>query len=108
VRGQLKAPRLPKLNFCKLKMIAAVDEGKQPQQLGFRQGPDDTRSEQPGGTSPGQLLGPSSQGPAWLSGGSVGPEGSVLVLAVLAVMFVVFHFAFPAQNADQLLANKNV
>ena len=54
-----------------------------------------------GGTSPGHLLSSSSQGPAWLSGGSVGPEGSVLVLAVIAVMFVVFHFAFPAQHAGE-------
>jgi membrane protease YdiL (CAAX protease family) len=54
-----------------------------------------------GGTSPGHLLRSSSPGPAWLSGGSVGPEGSVLVLAVIAVMFVVFHFAFPERNASQ-------
>ena len=48
-----------------------------------------------GGMSPGHLLSPSSQGPAWLSGGSVGPEGSVLVFAVIALMFILFHFAFP-------------
>lgn len=54
-----------------------------------------------GGMSPGHLLSPSSQGPAWLSGGSVGPEGSVLVFAVIAVMFVLFHFAFPEKSGDR-------
>jgi len=53
-------------------------------------------------SSPGHLLNSSSQGPAWLSGGSVGPEGSVLVLAVLALMFVVFHFSFPARESNVL------
>ncbi len=51
-----------------------------------------------GGMSPGHLLNSSSQGPAWLSGGSVGPEGSVLVFAVIALMFVVFHFTFPEKR----------
>jgi hypothetical protein len=40
--------------------------------------------------APGHLLNPSSSGPAWLSGGSVGPEGSVLTLVLLPVMTVVF------------------
>ena len=56
-----------------------------------------------GGMSPGHLLNSSSQGPAWLSGGSVGPEGSVLVFAVIALMFVVFHFTFP-ENQDLRVA----
>jgi membrane protease YdiL (CAAX protease family) len=54
-----------------------------------------------GGMSPGHLLNSSSQGPAWLSGGSVGPEGSVLVLVVIAAMFVMFHFAFPEKSGDR-------
>ena len=53
-------------------------------------------------SSPGHLLNSSSRGPAWLSGGSVGPEGSVVVLAVLALMFVVFHFSFPARDSSIL------
>ena len=53
-------------------------------------------------SSPGHLLNSSSQGPAWLSGGSVGPEGSALVLVVLALMFVVFHFSFPARESNVL------
>lgn len=54
-----------------------------------------------GGMSPGHLFNSSSQGPAWLSGGSVGPEGSVLVLVVIAAMFVVFHMSFPAKDGDR-------
>ena len=40
--------------------------------------------------APGHLLNPTQSGPAWLSGGSVGPEGSVLTLILWAVMFVAF------------------
>jgi membrane protease YdiL (CAAX protease family) len=40
--------------------------------------------------APGHLLNPSQSGPAWLSGGSVGPEGSVLTLILWSVMFVLF------------------
>jgi len=35
---------------------------------------------------PGHLFSPSTSGPAWLTGGSVGPEGSVLCLPMLAVV----------------------
>ncbi len=44
----------------------------------------------------GHLLNPSSQGPAWLTGGTVGPEGSVLVFVVIAILFAVFHVVYPA------------
>lgn len=40
--------------------------------------------------APGHLLNPSSAGPAWLSGGSVGPEGSVLALVLMALMTMLF------------------
>ena len=43
----------------------------------------------------GHLLNSSFHGPAWLTGGSVGPEGSVLVFVVVGVMFVVFHRLYP-------------
>jgi hypothetical protein len=36
----------------------------------------------------GHLLNPQVHGPAWLSGGTVGPEGSVLTLVALAIMTV--------------------
>jgi len=46
----------------------------------------------------GRLFVSSSQGPAWLTGGSVGPEGSYLVFLVLVLMAVAIHFAFPAKK----------
>jgi CAAX protease family protein len=36
-----------------------------------------------------------SGAPAWLTGGSVGPEGSVLVFIVLAILFVVVNWMYP-------------
>jgi len=44
----------------------------------------------------GHYLTPSSQGPVWLTGGSVGPEGSVLVFVVIAILFAAFHVLYPA------------
>ena len=38
----------------------------------------------------GHLLNASLHGPAWLTGGSAGPEGSALAFVVLAIMFVLF------------------
>jgi len=38
---------------------------------------------------PGHLLNSSSSGAAWLSGGTVGPEGSVLCTLLLVVMFLI-------------------
>jgi membrane protease YdiL (CAAX protease family) len=40
--------------------------------------------------APGHLLNPSTHGPDWLSGGSVGPEGSVVTLVFWMLMFVAF------------------
>src|SRR5581483_6729785 len=39
---------------------------------------------------PGHLLNSSFHGPRWLSGGSVGPEGSVLLFFVIAMTWVAF------------------
>jgi membrane protease YdiL (CAAX protease family) len=47
----------------------------------------------------GHLLGSSVVGPAWLNGGSVGPEGSVLAVPLIALLFVLFYFAFPERSA---------
>jgi hypothetical protein len=47
---------------------------------------------------PGHLLSPSFQGPAWLTGGTVGPEGSVLVFVVIAVLFAAFHVTHPGKQ----------
>lgn len=43
----------------------------------------------------GHLLNTEFHGPEWLTGGTVGPEGSLLVFAVLGVSALVFHFLFP-------------
>lgn len=40
--------------------------------------------------SPGHLLSSSLHGPTWLSGGSVGPEGSVLCFVVIAATWILF------------------
>jgi membrane protease YdiL (CAAX protease family) len=40
--------------------------------------------------SPGHLLSSSLHGPAWLSGGSVGPEGSLLCFIVIALIWIAF------------------
>jgi uncharacterized protein len=45
-----------------------------------------------GMTGRGHLFNPSTSGPGWLSGGSVGPEGSCLCMALLVVLFVIFAF----------------
>jgi hypothetical protein len=38
---------------------------------------------------PGHLLNSSSSGPAWLSGGTVGPEGSVLCTLLIVVVWLI-------------------
>ena len=39
---------------------------------------------------PGHLLASSFHGPSWLTGGTVGPEGSVFDFVIMAIVFVVF------------------
>ena len=48
-----------------------------------------------GGMVSGHLLRSSLHGPRWLTGGSVGPEGSVLVFVVIALTWVVFDRVYP-------------
>jgi hypothetical protein len=48
-----------------------------------------------GGVSPGHLLRSSFHGPKWLTGGSVGPEGSVLIFVLLALLWVIFDRVYP-------------
>jgi membrane protease YdiL (CAAX protease family) len=45
------------------------------------------------------LLHSTLTGPHWISGGSVGPEGSVFSLVVLALAGAGIHFLFPARRA---------
>lgn len=51
-----------------------------------------------GQTMPGHLLSSSFHGPRWLTGGSVGPEGSVFVFVVIALLWVVFDRVYPSPN----------
>jgi membrane protease YdiL (CAAX protease family) len=44
---------------------------------------------------PGHLLNSSLHGPDWLTGGSVGPEGSYLVFGVIGALWIVFSQAYP-------------
>ena len=44
---------------------------------------------------PGHLLISSLHGPDWLTGGSVGPEGSYLVFVVIGVLWFLFDRAYP-------------
>lgn len=46
----------------------------------------------------GHLLNSSFHGPDWLTGGTVGPEGSYLVFGVLLLAAVGIHFMFPARE----------
>jgi membrane protease YdiL (CAAX protease family) len=45
----------------------------------------------------GHLTGASLHGPAWLTGGSVGPEGSALVFASIGIGALGLHIFFPAK-----------
>ncbi len=46
----------------------------------------------------GHLFTGTVHGPDWLTGGTVGPEGSYLILGVLAVAVIGIHFLFPARR----------
>jgi hypothetical protein len=48
-----------------------------------------------GMVAPGHLLRSSLQGAPWLSGGSVGPEGSVLCFVVIALLWIAFDRMYP-------------
>ncbi|HLJ40206.1 MAG TPA: CPBP family intramembrane glutamic endopeptidase [Candidatus Acidoferrales bacterium] len=51
-----------------------------------------------GMVAPGHLLNSSFHGPRWLTGGKVGPEASVACFVVISLMFLVFHFVYPAKG----------
>lgn len=48
-----------------------------------------------GFVAPGHFLNSHFSGPAWITGGSVGPEGSYFILVVLAALAVVIHVTLP-------------
>jgi CAAX protease family protein len=47
---------------------------------------------------PGHLLNIDFHGPAWLTGGPRGTEASLLVFAILAALFYLFHRAYPPKH----------
>jgi uncharacterized protein len=51
-----------------------------------------------GTVSPGHLLSSSFHGSAWLTGGSVGPEGSVMCFVVIAAAWVAFSWMYPGRS----------
>jgi len=48
-----------------------------------------------GGVFPGHLLASSFHGPKWLTGGTTGPEGSLLCFVVIGLVWVAFSRAYP-------------
>jgi uncharacterized protein len=48
-----------------------------------------------GNISPGHLLSSSFHGPEWLTGGSVGPEGSWLLFVLMAALWFLFSRVYP-------------
>jgi membrane protease YdiL (CAAX protease family) len=49
---------------------------------------------------PGHLSSATLQGPAWLTGGSVGPEASVFDFLLLFISFYVIHRLYPASPSQ--------
>jgi uncharacterized protein len=49
----------------------------------------------------GHLMNSSFQGPRWLTGGSVGPEGSLFVFALIGILFLVFDRIYPRTRFPQ-------
>jgi membrane protease YdiL (CAAX protease family) len=49
--------------------------------------------------APGHLLNSAFHGPAWLTGGTVGPEGSVMAFAVVGIATVIFVMVYPGVDA---------
>jgi membrane protease YdiL (CAAX protease family) len=46
----------------------------------------------------GHLLNSTMHGPRWLTGGTIGPEGSVFAFVMFAIAFVAFNWAYPSQR----------
>ena len=56
--------------------------------------------------APDRLLTATFHGSDWLTGGELGPEASLLVFPVIAMMFVAFHLLYPAAIKPGLAAAK--
>jgi uncharacterized protein len=51
---------------------------------------------------PGHLSDATLHGPTWLTGGTIGPEGSVFSFITMAILAVVIHFLYPAKKQETL------
>jgi CAAX protease family protein len=49
----------------------------------------------------GHLLNSSFHGPRWLTGGRIGPEGSVMDFVVFVMCFALFNWAYPAKKSEK-------
>jgi hypothetical protein len=52
--------------------------------------------------APGHMLNSSLHGPAWLTGGTVGPEGSVMAFAVVGIAAILFVVVYPSRTGLSL------
>ena len=50
----------------------------------------------------GHLLNSNLHGPRWLSGGSIGPEGSLMSFVIFAIAFAAFHKMYPVKEDRNL------
>lgn len=50
---------------------------------------------------PGHLLSASFHGPAWLTGGTVGPEGSIFDFVILAILFLTFDRVYRGNRVQR-------
>ncbi|MGH9466461.1 MAG: lysostaphin resistance A-like protein [Terriglobales bacterium] len=57
-----------------------------------------------GNVSRGRLLHPSFHGSHWITGGSVGPEGSLWVFLIIGLLFLLFAKLYPARQAAEARA----
>ena len=48
----------------------------------------------------GHLLNSNLHGPRWLSGGSIGPEGSLMSFVIFAIAFAAFHKMYPVKRIE--------
>jgi len=49
----------------------------------------------------GHLLNSSLSGPRWLTGGTIGPEGSLIAFILFAIFFLAFNWAYPAKKPEE-------
>jgi uncharacterized protein len=55
----------------------------------------------------GHLSNASLHGPNWLTGGTVGPEGSVFSFLTMGILALVIHFLFPAKKSETVQIQEN-